>query len=93
VHEASMAKDLRDFLTELDKKGELIRIREPMEDGHEIFTILWELSQRKNSPAVILEKVKGYNIPIVSNIFGTMDRFALAAGFPEDKSYKFYRDL
>ncbi|MBW1799585.1 MAG: UbiD family decarboxylase, partial [Deltaproteobacteria bacterium] len=88
-----MFNDLRGFLAELEKRGELVRVRERIDDGHEVFSILWELSYREKSPVVILERVKDYDIPILGNVFGKMNRFAMAARFPEDKSYKFYRDL
>ena len=87
-----MFYDLRSFLNTLEEKGDLVRVKEPINDGHEIFSILWRLTETAG-PAVIFENVVGYDIPVVSNIFGTLDRFALACGFPEGKSEKVYRDL
>lgn len=87
-----MFDDLRSFLKTLEEKGDLVRVKEPIDDGHEIFSILWRLTET-GGPAVIFENIVGHDIPIVSNIFGTLDRFALACGFPEGKSEKVYRDL
>ena len=87
-----MFDDLRTFLRMLEDRGELVRVKEPIHDGHEIFSILWRLTEI-SGPAVIFEDVAGYDIPVVSNIFGTLDRFALACGFPEGKNAKAYRDL
>jgi len=67
-----MYSDLREFLDDLGKEGELCRIRKEIADGHEIFLIIWELN-RKKGPAIISENIKGYSIPIVTNIFGTLD--------------------
>lgn len=87
-----MYLDLREFLNELERMGELVRIREEIADGHEVFSIIWELN-RKRGPAIILENIKGYDIPIVANIFGTLDRFAMACGFPRGLTIRQYRDL
>lgn len=87
-----MFKDLRGFIEELEKKGDVVRITEPIQSGQEVFTILWELSYREKSPLAIFENVKDYKIPILANVFGKMNRFSMAARFPEDESYKYYRD-
>ena len=80
-----MYSDLREFLDDLERGGELVRIRDEISDGHEVFSIIWELN-RKKGPAILLENIKGFNIPIVTNIFGTLDRFAMACGFPRDRT-------
>jgi 3-polyprenyl-4-hydroxybenzoate decarboxylase len=53
-----MYSDLREFLSELEKVGELVWVKEEITEGHEVFSIIWELG-RKKGPAVILENVKG----------------------------------
>lgn len=87
-----MYSDLREFLNDLEKRGELVRVKKEITGGHEVFSLIWELGKRKG-PAVILENVKGYDVPIVTNIFGTLDRFAMACGFPLGLGVKEYRDL
>jgi 4-hydroxy-3-polyprenylbenzoate decarboxylase len=87
-----MYRDLREFLDKLEKLGDLVKVKKTIEDGHEIFSIIWELNNIKG-PAVLFEKVKGFDIPVVGNIFGTVDRFALACGFPQGRPVKEYRDL
>ena len=87
-----MYPDLREFLHELETMGELVRIKEEIADGHEVFSIIWELN-KKNGPAVVFENVRGFTIPIVANIFGTLDRFAMACGFPRSLTVRQYRDL
>jgi 4-hydroxy-3-polyprenylbenzoate decarboxylase len=86
-----MRDSLRGFLSELERIGELVRIKEEVQ-GEEIFTILWKL-YHEHGPAVIFENVKGHNVPIVANVFGTLDRYAMACGFPRGKSAKDYRDI
>ena len=87
-----MDKDLRQFLEELEEFGDLVRVKKEIGDGSEIYSILWELNT-KGGPAVIFENVKGYDIPIVANIFGTWDRFGMACGFSRGKTKREYRDL
>lgn len=87
-----MYVDLREFLDALEKEGELARVREEINEGHEIFSIIWELN-RKKGPAIRLDNVKGFDVPVVSNIFGTLDRFAMACGFPRGLTIRQYRDL
>ncbi|MFC1893157.1 UbiD family decarboxylase [Chloroflexota bacterium] len=82
---------LRGFLVELEALGELVRISEEVQ-GEEIFSILWKLFDKKG-PAIIFEHVKDHEMPIVANVFGTMDRFAMACGFPRGKSVRVYREM
>lgn len=84
-------KDLREFLNELENRGELVRIKKELDDGYEVFNILWRLYDMQG-PA-FMAKIKGYNIPLVSNLFGTLDRWALACNLPLGKTQMEYRDL
>ncbi|VBB44882.1 Putative UbiD-like carboxylase (modular protein) [uncultured Desulfatiglans sp.] len=88
-----MINDMRDFLELLDGRGELVRVSKPVEDGHEIFNVLWHLSELGGGPAVVFENVMGGDIPVVGNLFGTLDRFAMACGFEPGQSIDKYRDL
>jgi len=69
-------KDLRNFLDVLEQKGDLVRIKTEVDPGFEITEILERLLA-KGGPAVIFENVKGYSIPVVANLYGTVGRVAL----------------
>ncbi len=84
-------KDLREFLKELEKRGEFTNLKKEVEDGFEVFNIIWRLNDLQG-PA-FMAKIKGYDTPLVSNILGTLDRWALACGFPLGKTQFEYRDL
>jgi len=73
-------EDLREFLVRLEAEGELVRVKKQVEDGDEIFSIMWELYDRKgiDAPVLVFENVKGYDIPVVKNVFGAYRRWALA---------------
>jgi 4-hydroxy-3-polyprenylbenzoate decarboxylase len=87
-----MIDSLRDFMTVLEDRGDLVRVSESINSGHEIFSILWRLTEVQG-PAVVFENVDGKGIPIVGNLFGTLDRFALACGFEPGLDIYEYRDL
>lgn len=88
-----MINDMREFLTLLESRGDLKRVQRPIKDGFEIFNVLWRLTEMGGGPAVVFENVAGGDIPVVGNIFGTMDRFALACGFEPGQTIDTYRDL
>ena len=70
-------KDLRSFLSCIEKEGELIRIKEVLAPEYEVSAIFERLGH-KELPAIIMDKVKGYDIPIVGNLLGSKKRLALA---------------
>jgi len=72
-----MCKDLRSFLNLLEKEGDLKKVEREVDPKFEVAAILNKLSKTKG-PAVLFEKVKGYNIPIAGNICGTRERISKA---------------
>src|SRR3972149_5475288 len=79
-------RDLREFLTKLEDRGEFVRIPRELESGYEISALAWELADRLG-PAVFFT-AKGYDIPLVMNVHGTMERNCLALGLEPRKTYK-----
>ncbi|MBI4746399.1 MAG: UbiD family decarboxylase, partial [Deltaproteobacteria bacterium] len=69
--------DLREFISFLEKRNLLVRIKAEVDPKLEVTEILNRLLAKKG-PAVIFENVKGSNIPIVANLFGTVERAAMA---------------
>lgn len=69
--------DLRDFIGLLEKHNLLVRIKAEVDPKLEVTEILNRLLAT-NGPAVIFENVKGSKIPIVANLFGTVERVAMA---------------
>lgn len=90
-----MYESLRDYLRKLETKGYLLKISKEIEDGEEIFTILWKLAEQgKNDPAIIFENVRGYEIPIVANIFGSdPKRWPFALGLEETMDVRQLRNF
>lgn len=71
--------DLRDYIDTLEEKGLLKRIKEEVDPNLEITEIL-DRAVKQGGPAIIFENVKGHDIPVVGNLFGTMERVKLALG-------------
>jgi 4-hydroxy-3-polyprenylbenzoate decarboxylase len=70
-------KDLRDFVKTLDKQGELKRI--PFEVDTELeITEFADRSVKTGGPALLFEKVKGSQHPVLINAFASMKRMQLA---------------
>ena len=71
--------DLRDFIEQLEKKGELVRITQEVDPVLEI-TEIADRTLRKQGPALLFENPKGSDIPVLANLFGTTKRVAMGMG-------------
>ena len=79
-----MGQSFRDALEVLENNGELVRIRKEVDPEFETAAVLWKY---KRGPAVIFEKVKGYEIPLVGNLVNTRRKFALSIGIEEKEVF------
>jgi len=75
-------RDLRAFIAELEARGQLKRIKVEVDAELEI-TAITDRVVKQGGPALLFERVKGYEIPVLTNIFGTMERVCLALGTPD----------
>jgi len=74
--------DLREFITALEERGWLKRISQEVDAELEITEITDRVSKMtgKQNVALLFENVKGYDVPVLINAFGSMERMALALG-------------
>ena len=72
-------KDLRDFIAQLEKIGELKRVAAPVSPYLEM-TEICDRVLRAQGPAILFEHPSGYNMPVLANLFGTPRRVALGMG-------------
>ncbi|MCK5726731.1 MAG: 4-hydroxy-3-polyprenylbenzoate decarboxylase [Thiotrichaceae bacterium] len=72
-------KDLRDFLDQLEKQGELKRITAEVDPILEM-TEISDRVLRAKGPALLFENPKGYKTPVLTNLFGTPKRVAMGMG-------------
>ena len=71
--------DLRDFITQLEKKGLLKRISVEVDPYLEI-TEICDRTLKQQGPALLFENVKNSSVPILANLFGTPERVAMGMG-------------
>ena len=69
-------EDIHDFIKELEKNDELKRIKTEVDSNLEIAEII-RRQMYSNGPAILFEKVKGYEMPVLANAFGSMKRLEI----------------
>jgi len=72
-------RDLRDFISQLEKLGELKRVIRPV-SPHLKMTEICDRVLHAQGPAVLFENPAGHNMPVLANLFGTPHRVALGMG-------------
>lgn len=75
-------RNLREFLAAIDARGELVRVKESVSPILEITEWADRAVKRpgRKGPALLFENVQGSSMPVAINLFGTMERAALALG-------------
>jgi 4-hydroxy-3-polyprenylbenzoate decarboxylase len=69
----------QDFLTALERAGELKRIATPVDPELEIAEIA-DRVVKSGGPALLFEKPKGHSVPVAINTFATRKRMSMALG-------------
>jgi len=72
-------KDLRDFLAQLEARGELKRVAVEVDPRLEM-TEICDRVLKTGGPALLFDKPKGHTMPVLGNLFGTVQRVALGMG-------------
>lgn len=72
-------KDLREFISLLEKKGELKPISQSIDPYLEM-TEISDRTLRAAGPALLFENPKGYSMPVLCNLFGSAKRVAMGMG-------------
>jgi 4-hydroxy-3-polyprenylbenzoate decarboxylase len=70
-------KDLRAFIKLLEKKKQIVRIKDKVSSELEI-TEFSDRAVKNKGPALFFENVENSEFPVVTNLFGTMERMCLA---------------
>ena len=70
-------EDLYAFVRSLERHGELKRIAVEVNPDLEI-TEITDRVCKKEGPALLFERVRGYDVPVLMNAFGSMRRMCLA---------------
>ncbi len=72
-------KDLREFIAALEKKGDLVRIKQPIDPNLEM-TEIADRTLRQGGPALLFENPTQGKMPVLANLFGTQERVAMGMG-------------
>ncbi|NPA90990.1 MAG: menaquinone biosynthesis decarboxylase [Chloroflexi bacterium] len=75
-------KDLAAFVRRLEKAGELVRVKVPVSAELEITEIADRVMKApsERNKALLFEQVRGYDMPVLINMFGSPRRMAWALG-------------
>ncbi len=73
------AQDLREFIAQLEARGQLKRIRHSISPALEM-TEIADRTLKAAGPALLFENPTGFTIPVLANLFGTPERVALGMG-------------
>jgi 4-hydroxy-3-polyprenylbenzoate decarboxylase len=72
-------RDLRDFLDQLAVRGELKLVKEEISPQLEM-TEVCDRTLKRGGPALLFERPRGFDMPVLGNLFGTVGRVAAALG-------------
>src|SRR5438128_11426746 len=76
-----MYSDLNDFIADLDKRKLLARVRESVSPDVEIAALTDRFCKTPGGgPGLFFERPTGFDIPVATNLFGSMERMCLALG-------------
>ena len=76
-----MYSDLNDFLDDLEKRKLLARVPDAASPDLEIAAVTDRACKSPNGgPALLFEKPAGFDMPVASNVFGSLERMCLALG-------------
>ncbi len=74
--------DLQEFIRQLERAGELKRIKAPVSPELEI-TEITDRVCKLYGPALLFENVPGYDMPVLMNAFGSFKRMSMALEVPD----------
>jgi 4-hydroxy-3-polyprenylbenzoate decarboxylase len=80
-----MARDFQTFLLQLEAKGELKRVGAEVDPYLEAGAIADRVSKRPGGGCALrFDRIKGADMPVAMNAFGSLRRMAMALGVDED---------
>ena len=71
--------DLREFLSQLEERNELARVKVEVDPEYEVGAIMRRVFDQRGK-AILFENVKGHKIPLVSGALDTERRYGMAIG-------------
>lgn len=89
-----MSKDLRSFLETIKKKApeDFWEIEEEIDVYYKTTAWVKRFEREKKHPIFFFKKVKGFNIPIIANLYGSKKILALSLDTKEEHLHDSYRE-
>ena len=75
-----MYSSLRDYISELEREGELVRIKTRVDTRFEIAEITDRMAKSEGGGKALLFENTGTEFPVVTNMMGSKRRMAKALG-------------
>jgi 4-hydroxy-3-polyprenylbenzoate decarboxylase len=76
-----MHANLNDFLADLDKRRLLTRVTDAVSPALEIAAVTDRACKMaRGGPALLFERPTGFDMPVATNVFGSLERMCLALG-------------
>ncbi|CEP66133.1 UbiD decarboxylyase family [Moorella glycerini] len=85
-------KDLRSFILEAGKAGEILEVKKPVSPRFGIPAVAAKLEEEHRYPALLFSNVEGSSIPVLCNVFASRKRLALALECEEGSLNSVYRE-
>ncbi|MEW6334319.1 MAG: UbiD family decarboxylase [Thermodesulfobacteriota bacterium] len=86
-------KDLRTYIDQLAQRpGQLLTTDVPVDPKLELTRIVYKLESQNRRPALLFRKVRGSGIPVLTNLFGSRERLALALDTTNEQLNRVYRE-
>ncbi len=79
--------DLRQFIAQLESKGDLKRVTVEVSPRLEM-TEICDRVLRAGGPALLFERPAGHDIPVLANLFGAVRRIAAAMGLADARALR-----
>jgi 4-hydroxybenzoate decarboxylase len=77
--QSSKEIDMRRFIEDLTRRGELSVVRRPVDPRHQLAAVT-KAVQTAGEQAVLFESVEGTKLPVVSNLYGSHERLCRLIG-------------
>ena len=74
MKEAMVTRDIREYVEMLDRRGDLIRVSQPVNPLDEMGAFIARADMTGNSKAILFEKAVGSEYPVLANTVGTSHR-------------------
>ena len=76
-----MYSDINEFIADLDRRGLLKRVRETVSPDLEIAALTDRVCKLPGGgPGLLFERPAGFDMPVATNLFGSLERMCLALG-------------